>query len=1033
MLNTGNSLFWSTGINTKGVTAGANVTKGILRGLMGSISRMDIFAAIGITAALVFKKIIKGAYNMSLEFEHAMKEVQTISYATQKNFEGISEAILELSTQVPDAASKLVKAYYQIVSAGYDGAEALDVLSVSAKLATATITDTFNAADVLTYVMNAYGKAAGTATEIADKLFTVVKLGKVKMQELASSLSMVTGLAAEAGMSFNDLASFYAEAVKKIQPHIVSTGIRGFVTALLRASKEGAESAEAAKKMGIEFNVATLKTKGLAYMLNQMATATKGQKEKLMELFPNVRGLIGLLAAMTNEGINFIETSDKIVNSTGNMTDGFIIMVEDTTNQMAILKNNIAKKMKPIGDFIVKIVHDATKEINKLFPNLKREIERFNVIEKQYASLEKKYISLSSKVNRTTQEQEDLNETIKALAIIVPGAVTAWDEYGGALDVNITKMRSLIDLQRQQARIAEKKWIKGQIKDYDDYVNKLEDARNALENARKRNEEAIKTYGDFYNLQEKTKKQLVDLKKRYKSGEITLVAYNKQVAYYSDLLRRKGIPIQNEYKASYDNLNKTSIESAGNINEYRNAIDYLVTSLSGFITLTQKPKKIQFQLRQIGIDLTLEKIKEIQQVYQQLNAQGPVTIEGITITASRESITYVKWLEQLNEAQKEAYEIGKTKLIQQVGLDLDTASYEQLQTVLKNIDDEEIEIAVKMKIAQVDESIREAIEKGNIEDLALKPIQLIKPLFLYNEDDFQNLFSKLETMKSLGLNVSEELTTAWDGYLKFVEKEYTRDSDNYRIAVEQKKQAEKEFAEWKKEQIIEQTELSRIMYDNMTNFFDGFVTDMIFENKSLTDALTNAWHQFANSVIRELIRIEAQKMALEIMGGFKGIFKFIGSLFGPGVIGANKGISNFIVPPGYDNDTYPMFLQSGELVNVIPKNEVKNITNIENLIRDASPVSEKGVPAVTQNENNITNINNLIKDIPPVPHISNVSNSYSSFDSSGIQSELSQLRKLVASKETTILIDNKVMGKFSQRDLAFVVNEGLKVMKKTNL
>jgi len=35
--------------------------------------------------------------------------------------------------------------------------------------------------------------------------------------------------------------------------------------------------------------------------------------------------------------------------------------------------------------------------------------------------------------------------------------------------------------------------------------------------------------------------------------------------------------------------------------------------------------------------------------------------------------------------------------------------------------------------------------------------------------------------------VSEELTTAWDGYLKFVKKEYTKDSDNYRIAVEQEK------------------------------------------------------------------------------------------------------------------------------------------------------------------------------------------------------------------------------------------------------
>ena len=917
MLNTGNSLFWSTGINTKGVTAGANVTKGILRGLMGSISRMDIFAAIGITAALVFKKIIKGAYNMSLEFEHAMKEVQTISYATQKNFEGISEAILELSTQVPDAASKLVKAYYQIVSAGYDGAEALDVLSVSAKLATATITDTFNAADVLTYVMNAYGKAAGTATEIADKLFTVVKLGKVKMQELASSLSMVTGLAAEAGMSFNDLASFYAEAVKKIQPHIVSTGIRGFVTALLRASKEGAETADAAKKLGIEFDIATLKTKGLAYMLNQMATATKGQKEKLMELFPNVRGLIGLLAAMTNEGINFIETSDKIVNSTGNMTDGFIIMVEDTTNQMAILKNNIAKKMKPIGDLLVVTVNKTVKSINKMF--------------------------------------EDAGDSSGDLLSAIKGWTIALQIHQLELKKTSVEYKDL----SVQAQLAIEETLNAQLKALME-LEKHPNVWRVLGNVISAVWEDVKFDVNKFN-------ELLVL--IYKSFE-------------------QELPVPEGWE-----------KAVGNISVYGGKLANLNKDIS------DSDKKIA-ELKEKLKDEIVPDIPPVPPVYEKV------------------LVTYDEWLKKLQEVNNEMYELGKTELMKKVGLDLDTASYEQLQTILENIDDEEIEIAVKMRLKEL-----EPHGPIEIEGITVKGI---KQISLYDEDDFQSLFSKLETMKSLGLNVSEELTTAWDSYLKFIEKGYTRDSDNYRIAVEQKKQAEKEFAEWKKEQIVDQTEISKIMYDSMTDFFSNFAKDMILDQGNLLDALTNAWHQFANSVIRELIRIEAQKMALEVMGGFKGIFKFIGSLFGPGVIGA-KGIKNFIVPPGYDNDTYPMFLQSGELVNVIPKNEVKNITNIENLIRDASPVSEKGVPAVTQNENNITNINNLIKDIPPVPHISNVSNSYSSFDSSGIQSELSQLRKLVASKETTILIDNKVMGKFSQRDLAFVVNEGLKVMKKTNL
>ncbi len=177
-LNTGNSLFWKTGLDTKGLQSGALKSKGILAGLSKSITRMDVFAGLAIGSALAFAKISKQAYNFSKDFEHAMKEVMTISDATKSNFKGISAEIVEMSKTVPDNAIKLSKAFYQIVSSGQDGAKAMDTLKVSADLAVAGITDTMVAADAITYVMNSFGEAAGDAENIAGKLFMTVKLGK---------------------------------------------------------------------------------------------------------------------------------------------------------------------------------------------------------------------------------------------------------------------------------------------------------------------------------------------------------------------------------------------------------------------------------------------------------------------------------------------------------------------------------------------------------------------------------------------------------------------------------------------------------------------------------------------------------------------------------------------------------------------------------------------------------------------------------------------------------------------------------------
>ena len=164
-----NSLFWKTGINNQGLMTGAKQAKGILSTLSRQITGLDIFAGLGISAAVVFAKITKQAYNFSKEFETAMKEVQTISKMVQGNFEGISQEIIDMSKTTPESATNLTKALYQIVSAGIDGAEAMDILRQSMELAVGGVTDTFTAADALTSIINAYGEAAGNATNISVK------------------------------------------------------------------------------------------------------------------------------------------------------------------------------------------------------------------------------------------------------------------------------------------------------------------------------------------------------------------------------------------------------------------------------------------------------------------------------------------------------------------------------------------------------------------------------------------------------------------------------------------------------------------------------------------------------------------------------------------------------------------------------------------------------------------------------------------------------------------------------------------------
>lgn len=360
----GQPLYWATGVDNSGLRTGAAESKGILDGLKKSVGAAEVFAGVGVSAGLAFGQAAKKAFIFAQEFEHSMKEVSTISTMVTNDFDGISEKVVELSKQVPDTATGLSRALYQIVSAGYDSAKAMEILTVAAHGAVAGVTDTFTTADALTGIMNAYGDSAGRASDIMDRLFTIVRLGKTNMKEIAPAITNVTGIASQAGLAFDDLAAAYALGTKTLKTDIFTSALRGMLTSVIKPAQEAIEKA---KELGIQFDIAAIKTKGLGGFMADLMQKTGGNVDSIAKLFPNVEGLAGVLSIAGENGEKFAEALANIKAGTGSAEVAYAKMMESFTNQRKVLANNINAELKPLGDALLGNASKLLVSLNKAF------------------------------------------------------------------------------------------------------------------------------------------------------------------------------------------------------------------------------------------------------------------------------------------------------------------------------------------------------------------------------------------------------------------------------------------------------------------------------------------------------------------------------------------------------------------------------------------------------------------------------------------------------------------------------------------
>ncbi len=340
-----------------------------MKGVGGLIKKHSRAIGIGMTA--VGATIVGGlglSVKAAVDFEGAMREVNTMLGLNQTEFESLSKDVQDLSSDLGVDAVGQAKALYQAISAGVPKENVIDFLRIATKAAIGGVTDTEVAVDGLTTVINAYKLPMSEAQKISDALFATVKGGKTNFEELSANMSKAMPIAASLGVGYEEVLATVATLTKQGVPTAQAfTQIRASMTALLKPTAGMEKLISAA---GFETGEAMLESLGYAETLNALTKAADGNNKILGEAFGSTEALGVVLGTTGDNAAGAAEDLDAVTNSAGAATAAFEEEEKSATRQMAAMKAMFKDIIITVGNVLLPILKDLIANIKPIIKNI---------------------------------------------------------------------------------------------------------------------------------------------------------------------------------------------------------------------------------------------------------------------------------------------------------------------------------------------------------------------------------------------------------------------------------------------------------------------------------------------------------------------------------------------------------------------------------------------------------------------------------------------------------------------------------------
>ena len=343
--------------SAKGFTDAILSGKG-LKNALGAISPAAV-AGVAVAGIAAVGAVMVDSTAKAVKFQEGMANVMTLLPGAGQEIEDeLTSVIRDLQTELGITSEKSLPAMYQAISAGVPQNNVGEFLETAAKAAVGGSIDLELAVDGLTSVVNAYGSDVIDVATASDVLFTTVRLGKTDMQELSSSLSQVTPLAAAAGVGIDQVGAAIATLTAGgTQTSVATTQLRQMFSEL---GKDTTVVAQAFKTVsGQSFPEFIKSGKTVEDALSLLNDYADEAGTTINNLFGSVEAGSAALV-LTGSGADMFSSSlEQMAESAGATEDAFQTMDNTVSRRMEKIGVKIDSFMERIGEIILPVVEET--------------------------------------------------------------------------------------------------------------------------------------------------------------------------------------------------------------------------------------------------------------------------------------------------------------------------------------------------------------------------------------------------------------------------------------------------------------------------------------------------------------------------------------------------------------------------------------------------------------------------------------------------------------------------------------------------
>ena len=329
-----------------------------------SQTKAQLAGTIG-TITAVGAAIYAGPVQQSIKFQSSMAKVGTIADATAVPLNALKKDIVSLSNEIGVNANDIAEDVYNAISAGQKTEDAVGFVGQAVKLAKGGFAETGQALDVMTTILNAYGKESSEAGAVADMLIQTQNKGKVTVAELSSVMGKIIPTANANNVALEQLCAGYAIMTSR---GIAAAETTTYMNSMLNELGKTGTTADKTLRAAAGGSFKDLMAQGMsvAEVLDILQAEAEKSGKSLADMFGSAEAGKAALTLMADGVDGFNSQVAGMLDSTGAAESAFKKMAETTEEKIAKAKNALNNLAIVLGDTFLPYVTTGAQKVSEL-------------------------------------------------------------------------------------------------------------------------------------------------------------------------------------------------------------------------------------------------------------------------------------------------------------------------------------------------------------------------------------------------------------------------------------------------------------------------------------------------------------------------------------------------------------------------------------------------------------------------------------------------------------------------------------------